>query len=98
MFQALRQKVKKWSTSVDTRPGQVDTRDRPQRNMLTGFYLRQVDTRWLSQKACFAVWDMVSTLDHLRSTLETSPRELICQSGTVCRHTLWAGRHTPESL
>ncbi|MQM10736.1 hypothetical protein Taro_043635 [Colocasia esculenta] len=36
MFQALRQKVKKWSTSVDTK-------------------CRQVDTRWLSQKACFAV-------------------------------------------
>ncbi|MQM02114.1 hypothetical protein Taro_034877, partial [Colocasia esculenta] len=39
-----------------------------------------------------------STLDHLRSTLETSPKELICQSGTVCRHTSRAGRHTPESL
>ncbi|MQL88819.1 hypothetical protein Taro_021394 [Colocasia esculenta] len=26
MFQALRQKMKKWSSSVDTRPGQVDTR------------------------------------------------------------------------
>ncbi|MQL70694.1 hypothetical protein Taro_003014 [Colocasia esculenta] len=61
--------------------------------------LRQkVDTREPSQKAYFTVWDMVSTLDHLRSTLETSPRELICQSGTVCRHTSWAGRHTPESL
>ncbi|MQL68289.1 hypothetical protein Taro_000573 [Colocasia esculenta] len=33
MFQALRQKMKKWSTSVDTRPGQVDTRDRSQTNM-----------------------------------------------------------------
>ncbi|MQM23059.1 hypothetical protein Taro_056120 [Colocasia esculenta] len=40
MFQAPRQKMKKWSTSVDTRPGQVDTRDRSQRNMLTGFYRR----------------------------------------------------------
>ncbi|MQL85130.1 hypothetical protein Taro_017648 [Colocasia esculenta] len=59
---------------------------------------RQVDTRWLFQKTCFAVWDMVSTLNHLRSTLETSPRELFCQSRTVCRHTSWAGRHTPESL
>ncbi|MQM22542.1 hypothetical protein Taro_055595 [Colocasia esculenta] len=39
-----------------------------------------------------------STLDHLRSTLETSPRELFCQSGTVCRHTSRVGRHTPESL
>ncbi|MQM21637.1 hypothetical protein Taro_054685 [Colocasia esculenta] len=32
------------------------------------------------------------------STLETSPKELICQSGIVCRHTSWAGRHTLESL
>ncbi|MQM16797.1 hypothetical protein Taro_049758 [Colocasia esculenta] len=79
MLQALSQNMKNWSTSVDTRPGQVDTRGR-------------------SQRILFTVWDMVSTLDHLRSTLETSPRELICQSGTVCRHTLWAGRHTPESL
>ncbi|MQL81389.1 hypothetical protein Taro_013849 [Colocasia esculenta] len=106
MAQSKDRNVKKRSTSVDTSPGQVDTRDRSQRNMLTGFYLRstvdtkcrQVDTRWLSQKTCFAVWDMVSTLNHLRSTLETPPRELFFQSGTVCRHTSWAGRHTPESL
>ncbi|MQL88903.1 hypothetical protein Taro_021474 [Colocasia esculenta] len=32
--------MKKWSTSVDTRPRQVDTRDRSQRNKSTGFYLR----------------------------------------------------------
>ncbi|MQL91591.1 hypothetical protein Taro_024206, partial [Colocasia esculenta] len=43
---------------------------------------KQVDTREPSQKACFSVWDMVSTLNHLRSTIETSPRELIFQSGT----------------
>ncbi|MQM22610.1 hypothetical protein Taro_055665 [Colocasia esculenta] len=109
MAQSKDKNVKKRSTSVNTSPGQVDTRDRSQRNMLTDFYLRstlnqivdtkcrQVDTRWLSQKTCFAVWDMVSTLNHLRSTLETSPRELFCQSGTVCRHTSWASRHTPES-
>ncbi|MQL89107.1 hypothetical protein Taro_021680 [Colocasia esculenta] len=71
MAQSKDRNVKKRSTSVDTSPGQVDTK------------CRQVDTRWLSQKTCFAVWDMVSTLNHLRSTLETSPRELICQSGTV---------------
>ncbi|MQM19000.1 hypothetical protein Taro_052000 [Colocasia esculenta] len=40
MLQALSQKMKKWSTSVDTRPGQVDTRDRSQRNKSTDFYLR----------------------------------------------------------
>ncbi|MQL89314.1 hypothetical protein Taro_021886, partial [Colocasia esculenta] len=39
MLQALSQKMKKWSTSVDTRLGQVDTRDRSQRNKSTGFYL-----------------------------------------------------------
>ncbi|MQM03901.1 hypothetical protein Taro_036687 [Colocasia esculenta] len=90
MAQSKCRNVKKRSTSVDTSPGQVDTK--------VDTKYRQVDTREPSQKACFAVWDMVSTLDHLRSTLETSPRELICQSGTVCRHTSWAGRHTPESL
>ncbi|MQL70860.1 hypothetical protein Taro_003189 [Colocasia esculenta] len=31
MFQALSQNMKNWSTSVDTRPGQVDTRGRSQR-------------------------------------------------------------------
>ncbi|MQL90666.1 hypothetical protein Taro_023270 [Colocasia esculenta] len=87
MAQSKGRNVKKSSTSVDTRPGQqVDTRS------------SQVDTRWLSQKASFAVWDSRSTPDDLRSTLETSPRDLFCQSGTVCRHTSWAGRHTPESL
>ncbi|MQL71262.1 hypothetical protein Taro_003593 [Colocasia esculenta] len=40
MFQALSQNMKNWSTSVDTSPGQIDTRDRSQRNMLTGFNLR----------------------------------------------------------
>ncbi|MQM13171.1 hypothetical protein Taro_046095 [Colocasia esculenta] len=90
MAQSKGRNVKKRSTSVDTSPGQVDTR--------VDTKCRQVDTREPSQKACFTVWDMVSTLDHLRSTLETSPRELICQSGTVCRHTSWAGRHTLESL
>ncbi|MQL73296.1 hypothetical protein Taro_005626 [Colocasia esculenta] len=53
MLQALSQKMKKWSTSVDTSPSQVDTRDSSQRNMSTGFYIRStpdaVDTRCLSQ-------------------------------------------------
>ncbi|MQL79627.1 hypothetical protein Taro_012067 [Colocasia esculenta] len=64
MLQALSQKMKKWSSSVDTRPSQVDTRGKSQRIMFTD-------------------WDSVSTLDHLRSTLETSPRELFCLSGTA---------------
>ncbi|MQM00488.1 hypothetical protein Taro_033224, partial [Colocasia esculenta] len=40
MLQALSQNMKKWSTSVYTRPGQVDTRNRSQRNKSTNFYLR----------------------------------------------------------
>ncbi|MQM01160.1 hypothetical protein Taro_033911, partial [Colocasia esculenta] len=35
-----------------------------------------VDTRDLSQKACFAVLSSVSTRDEVVSTLETSPREV----------------------
>ncbi|MQL79147.1 hypothetical protein Taro_011585 [Colocasia esculenta] len=57
MLQALSQKMKKWSSSVDTRSNGVDTRD-------------------LSQKACFAVLSCVSTRDEVVSTLETSPREV----------------------
>ncbi|MQL68679.1 hypothetical protein Taro_000965 [Colocasia esculenta] len=82
---------------VDTPHTGVDTMFQDLRQKVDTKY-RQVDTRWPSQKAYFAVWDMVSTLNHLRSTLETSPRELICLSGIVCRHTSRAGRHTPESL
>ncbi|MQL82196.1 hypothetical protein Taro_014662, partial [Colocasia esculenta] len=60
MLQALSQKMKKWSSSVDTRPSQVDTRGRSQRTMFTGLYNQvdtrcsQIDTRCLSHKACFA--------------------------------------------
>ncbi|MQL91719.1 hypothetical protein Taro_024332 [Colocasia esculenta] len=86
MVQNKGRNVKKSPSQVDTSPEQVDTRS------------SQVDTRWLSQKDCFTVWDSKSTPNDLRSTLETSPRELFCQSGTVCRHTSWAGRHTLESL
>ncbi|MQM00684.1 hypothetical protein Taro_033422 [Colocasia esculenta] len=55
--------------NVKESPSQVDTSP------------GQVDTREPSQKGCFAVWDMRSTLNHLRLTQETSPRDLICQSG-----------------
>ncbi|MQM12265.1 hypothetical protein Taro_045181 [Colocasia esculenta] len=84
--------MKNFSAHIDGRDGQTFIA------RMVSTHLTLVDTREPSQKACFAVWDMVSTLNHLRSTLETSLRELICQSGTVCRHTSWGGRHTPESL
>ncbi|MQM20752.1 hypothetical protein Taro_053780 [Colocasia esculenta] len=40
MLKALSQNMKNWSTSVDTKPGQVDTRDRSQRNKSTDINLR----------------------------------------------------------
>ncbi|MQL86478.1 hypothetical protein Taro_019009, partial [Colocasia esculenta] len=43
----------------------------------------QVDTRWLSQKAYFSDGQSRSTRNEIRSTLETSPRDLFCQSGRV---------------
>ncbi|MQM21936.1 hypothetical protein Taro_054983, partial [Colocasia esculenta] len=39
--------MKKWSTSVDTSPSQVDTRDSSQRNMSTGFYIR---CNWITSR------------------------------------------------
>ncbi|MQM18418.1 hypothetical protein Taro_051409, partial [Colocasia esculenta] len=74
MLQALSQKMKKWSTSVDTRPGQVDTRDRSQRNKSTDFYLRSTlnylrSTLDASPRELFCpVWDSVSTHPMGRST------------------------------
>ncbi|MQM15750.1 hypothetical protein Taro_048700 [Colocasia esculenta] len=78
MAQSKGRNVKKRLTSVDTSPGQVDTRDRSQRNMLTGFHLSlghgvdtessQVDTRDLSQGIDLLVWDSVSTHLMGRST------------------------------
>ncbi|MQL91505.1 hypothetical protein Taro_024117, partial [Colocasia esculenta] len=75
-------KMKKWSSSVDTRPSQVDTRGRSQRTMFTGLYNQvdtrcsqgvdtgssQVDTRDLSQRIVLPVWDSVSTHPMGRST------------------------------
>ncbi|MQL85134.1 hypothetical protein Taro_017652 [Colocasia esculenta] len=74
MLQALSQKMKKWSTSVDTRPSQVDTRDSSQRNMSTGFYIRSTlnylrSTLDASPRELFCpVWDSVSTHPMGRST------------------------------
>ncbi|MQL79322.1 hypothetical protein Taro_011759, partial [Colocasia esculenta] len=78
MLKTLSQNMKNWSTSVDTKPGQVDTRDRSQRNKSTSINLSQVDTREPSQKACFSADYGRSTLLNLRSTLDASPRELFC--------------------
>ncbi|MQM22922.1 hypothetical protein Taro_055981 [Colocasia esculenta] len=73
MAQSKGRNVKKRSSSVDTSPGQVDTRVRFQRIKTTGFHLRStlhqiVDTRDLSQGIVLPVWDSVSTHLKGRST------------------------------
>ncbi|MQL70695.1 hypothetical protein Taro_003015 [Colocasia esculenta] len=54
---------------------------------------RQVDTRWLSQKACLSDDQSRSTRDDIRSTLESLPRRPVLLSGTWCRHWIISGRH-----
>ncbi|MQM14620.1 hypothetical protein Taro_047556 [Colocasia esculenta] len=73
MVQNKGRNVKKRSSSVDTSPRQVDTRDRFQRNKTTCFHLRStlnqiVDTRDLSQGIVLSAWDSVSTHLKGRST------------------------------
>ncbi|MQL91529.1 hypothetical protein Taro_024145 [Colocasia esculenta] len=74
MLKALSQNMKNWSTSVDTKLGQGDTRDRSQRNKSTGFYLRSTpnsirSTLDASPRELFCpVWDSVSTHLMGRST------------------------------
>ncbi|MQL74276.1 hypothetical protein Taro_006650 [Colocasia esculenta] len=74
MLQALRQKMEKWSTSVDTRPGQVDTSDRSQRNKSADCYSRSTldgirSTLDGSPRELFCpIWDSVSTHPMGRST------------------------------
>ncbi|MQL90667.1 hypothetical protein Taro_023271 [Colocasia esculenta] len=75
MAQSKGRNVKKSSTNVDTRPGQVDT-SRHWMALPEDLFRclgqqvdtrsSQVDTRWLSQKASFAVWDSRSTPNDLR--------------------------------
>ncbi|MQM22520.1 hypothetical protein Taro_055573 [Colocasia esculenta] len=103
MLQALCQNMKKWSTSVDTSPSQVDTRDSSQRNMSTGFYIRStpdaVDTRCLSQgtilpslgqcvDTTYRQVDTLRKLYDLKFLLDTwHPRELMDWPWIVCPRT-----------
>ncbi|MQL77722.1 hypothetical protein Taro_010146 [Colocasia esculenta] len=76
--------MKKWSTSVDTRPGQVDTRDRSQRNKSTNFYIslgQCVDTP-------YGQVDTLRKLCDLRFLLDMwHPRELMDRPWIVCPRT-----------
>ncbi|MQM19500.1 hypothetical protein Taro_052505 [Colocasia esculenta] len=71
--------MKNWSTSVDTRPGQLDTRDRSQRNMLTCLHLRSTLNQIVSTLESLP---RRSTRDEIRSTLESLPRRAALLSGT----------------
>ncbi|MQL94593.1 hypothetical protein Taro_027250, partial [Colocasia esculenta] len=87
MLQALSQKMKKWSTSVDTSPSQVDTE------------LSQVDTRCLSQgtvlpslRQCvdtpYGQVDTLWKLYDLKFLLDTwHPRKLMDWPWIVCPRT-----------
>ncbi|MQL97440.1 hypothetical protein Taro_030138 [Colocasia esculenta] len=101
MLQTQGKIMKKWSSSVDTGSSSVDTRPSSQRTQSTGSSSvdtgsSSVDTRGLPREPFGPIWDSVSTLDQVVSTLEAFPENRLGQFGTVCRHTPWAGRHTPE--
>ncbi|MQM21924.1 hypothetical protein Taro_054971 [Colocasia esculenta] len=74
MLQVLCQKMKKWSSSVDTRSNGVDTRDFSQKACFAVF--TSVSTRdevvstleTSPREVRLPVWDSVSTLDQVRST------------------------------
>ncbi|MQM15726.1 hypothetical protein Taro_048678 [Colocasia esculenta] len=67
MLQTQGKIMKNWSSSVNTSPGGVDTRDS-------------------SQNTFWPIWDSVSTLAQVVSTLEAFPEHLLGCFGTVCRH------------
>ncbi|MQM21829.1 hypothetical protein Taro_054875, partial [Colocasia esculenta] len=80
MLQALSQKMKKWSTSVDTRPGQVDTRCLSQGTILPSLG-QCVDTP-------YGQVDTLRKLCDLKILLDTwHPRELMDWPWIVCPRT-----------
>ncbi|MQL93312.1 hypothetical protein Taro_025957 [Colocasia esculenta] len=72
--------VQNWSSSVDTRSGSVDTVLQIQGKK------GSVDTRDSSQNTFWPIWDSVSTLAQVVSTLEAFPEHHLGCFGIVCRH------------
>ncbi|MQL69894.1 hypothetical protein Taro_002193, partial [Colocasia esculenta] len=68
MLQTQGKIMKNWSSSVDTSPGGVDTRDS-------------------SQNTFWPIWDSVSTLAQVVSTLEAFPEHLLGYFGIVAADT-----------
>ncbi|MQM19955.1 hypothetical protein Taro_052968 [Colocasia esculenta] len=93
MLQTQGKIMKKWSSSVDTGSSSVDTRPSSQRTQSTGLYKVSTQNQVVSTQD-----QVVSTQDQdqVVSTLEAFPENHLGQFGTVCRHTPWAGRHTPK--
>ncbi|MQL68356.1 hypothetical protein Taro_000646 [Colocasia esculenta] len=69
-----------------TRPPFFDGEDYQYWKMSLDTRSGSVDTRDSSQKTFWPIWDSVSTLDQLVSTLEAFPEHLLGCFGTVCRH------------
>ncbi|MQL85780.1 hypothetical protein Taro_018297 [Colocasia esculenta] len=61
--------MKNWSSSVDTRSSSVDTRDSFEKT-LWPIWDSSVDTRGLPRTPSGLIWDSVSTLVQVVSTLE----------------------------
>ncbi|MQL70153.1 hypothetical protein Taro_002457 [Colocasia esculenta] len=72
-------------TSVDT---MLQTQDKIMQNWSSSVDTSSggVDTRDSSQNTFWPIWDSVSTLAHVVSTLEAFPEHLLGCFGTVCRH------------
>ncbi|MQL93346.1 hypothetical protein Taro_025987 [Colocasia esculenta] len=72
-------------TGVDT---MLQTQDKIMQNWSSSVNTRSssVDTRDSFQKTFWPIWDSVSTVDQVVSTLETLLEHLLGCFGTVCRH------------
>ncbi|MQL69086.1 hypothetical protein Taro_001356 [Colocasia esculenta] len=83
MLQTQGKIMQNCSSSVDTRSSSVDnrlqTQDKIMQNWSGSVDTRSssVDTRDSSQKTFWPIWDSVSTLDQVVSTLEAFPEQLL---------------------
>ncbi|MQM17779.1 hypothetical protein Taro_050753 [Colocasia esculenta] len=96
MAQNKGRNVKKSSTSVNTRPGQVDTSDRSQRNLSTDVNLRSTLDVIRSTLDAFPRRP-VDTRSSQVDTRDLSQGIVLPVWDSVSTH-LMGGRHTPESL
>ncbi|MQM00259.1 hypothetical protein Taro_032990 [Colocasia esculenta] len=78
-------KLQNWSSSVDTRSSSVDTRDSSQKTCCASMgqcvdtRSSSVDTRGLPRTPFGLIWDSVSTLDQVVSTLEAFSENILSE-------------------